>query len=547
MRQALLLLFVVPFLRPSTAVAQLDPPPLFTDLVVVGTTPMVFGDAAWGDLDGDGDFDLVLTGAAGSARTPTLRVLLRTRDTLVEQPDPSGGEPITVPAVEYGAATVAAPAPPGAWRSSLALLDFDGDSDVDFAYTGLVPGGASSLVLVRNGGAQGFAQAQVLEGVHDGDLEALDADGDGDTDLVMTGRTSGGDVVLRVAENRTRTGEGFVLRETGIAGATDGALAIADVDGDGDPDVLLVGHAADGSPRAALVRNDGTGWTPIPGPVPALHFPFAAFSDVDADGDPDLVAQGARLGPLLLQGAHTILENAGGSFVDRSAWLRGRFPEEDVPGRYRGSAALGDFDGDGLPDLVLAGSLSKVRTDPVRFFASAGDPGWNMMLYDRAVGGQSGRILLGDHDADGDLDVLTVGESTTGAASLRVLRNTAPRPDLQVRRQNRIPTAPRTLSEQVTAGTVELRWAAGSDPDTPAAGLTYQVELGSTDADRGLVVPGLSDATGRRLIAAPGNAGSRLSLTVSGLAPGTYWWTVQTVDAAFAGSPFAVVRTFSVP
>ena len=51
---------------------------------------------------------------------------------------------------------------------------------------------------------------------------------------------------------------------------------------------------------------------------------------------------------------------------------------------------------------------------------------------------------------------------------------------------------------------------------------------------------GMADpTTGLRRIPALGNAQKRLSWRVKGLGPGAYYWSVQAVDTAFAGSPWA--------
>lgn len=544
MRRSLLLVLVAMAAAPIAVRAQ-DPPPLFTDLVVVGADPLAFGDAAWGDLDGDGDLDLVLSGGAGTARTPTLRFLLRTGDISVERPDPFGGEPILVPAVQYASAVVSAPAPTPLWKSRIALLDYDGDSDLDVAVTGAPATGAPRLIVIENRGTTGFLQRWSFDGVSDGDLEAADLDGDGDTDLALAGDGADGSPVALVYENRNRSGEGFVARSHSIEGASLGSLAAADFDLDGDTDLLLTGHSATGAPVASLYRNDGADFAAIPIPMPALYFPSAEWGDIDADGDPDLVATGARLGPMLYHGVNTILENRGGSFVERADWLRGRFPEEDVPGRYRGSPAFGDIDSDGLLDLTLTGSMGKIRNEPGGYYLSAGSVGWNLIPRDRIDGGLSGRTVLGDYDNDSDLDVMAVGESSAAGFVLRIQRNTAPRPDIGISRRNRRAAAPSSLGEVVSGSEVSLSWAAGSDPDTPTPGLTYEVRLGTTEGG-GQVVAARSDASGRRLLPTPGNAGSLRSMRVRDLAPGTYWWSVQTVDAAHAGSAFASTRTFTI-
>ena len=127
-----------------------------------------------------------------------------------------------------------------------------------------------------------------------------------------------------------------------------GPLALADIDGDGDLDLFVGGRVAPGVyPLAAnsrLWRNDGGRFVADEGNRAVLRgigmVSSALFSDLDGDGDPDLVLA-------LEWGSLKVLENQGGHLTDRTAaWKLDRFA-----GRWNG-IATGDFDGDGRIDLV---------------------------------------------------------------------------------------------------------------------------------------------------------------------------------------------------
>jgi len=130
------------------------------------------------------------------------------------------------------------------------------------------------------------------------------------------------------------------------------------------------------------------------------------------------------------------------------------------------------------------------------------------------------------------LDLLLAGNNG-GADILSIYRNDSVT-------KNTVPTAPTNLVVNVIGTSVEFSWSAASDVQTPAAGLGYNLRVGTTPDGSQIVSP-QSDTNGYRRLTALGNAGAHLAARLDSLQPGTnYFWSVQAVDSAFAGSPFAL-------
>ncbi len=136
-----------------------------------GLPGVAFSDAAWGDLDGDGDVDLAFTGES----TPALRCARIYR-------------------TEQGTLTQIADLA-GIYRSSCALGDVDLDGDLDAAFCGYDGSGLMTGVYENTGG--GFVAFPLsLPGVREGSLQLVDVDLDGDRDFFLTGADWGNGYAL---------------------------------------------------------------------------------------------------------------------------------------------------------------------------------------------------------------------------------------------------------------------------------------------------------------------------------------------------------------
>jgi hypothetical protein len=290
-------------------------PPLFY-LASVGETG---GNAvAVGDFNNDGKLDLAVT----SPLSTSLEVLLGNGD----------GTFRTAPS-------------PGQFPSaSLAVGDFNGDGKLDLVTANTLNNSVS--VLLGNG--DGTFQAPVNytvsgpQSVAVGDFDGRHyANGLPILDLVV----AGGSTVSVLMGNGDGTFQGAQNFATG--GTSAQSVAIGDFDGrhyaDGRPILdLAVANAGDGvhSCGVSVLLGNGDG-TFQPAQVFAAGIPsFAvAVADLNGDGKPDLALANG------LSGVHVLLGNGDGTFgVAQEV--------DPNPNRFVGQLAVGDFNGDGKPDLV---------------------------------------------------------------------------------------------------------------------------------------------------------------------------------------------------
>jgi hypothetical protein len=164
------------------------------------------------------------------------------------------------------------------------------------------------------------------------------------------------------------------------------AVAVADLDGDGIPDLVVGDYRGS---RLVVVR--GTGGGRFADPAPRVYALTGApqdlaVDDLTGDGRPDVVVALERGG----RGVALLINDGAGGLVDADL---------TVAGGSRFGVALGDLDGDGDLDVAASGegSVAVLRND-----------GGRLVPLDSITTGRfSFRVALGDVDGDGDLDVAT--------------------------------------------------------------------------------------------------------------------------------------------
>lgn len=334
----------------------------------------------------------------------------------------------------------------GANTMALGDIDLDGDHDLlwgDFFEAGLLlienTGTCERPVLRGQPKPFPLANPVATSGYNAPALGDLDLDGDVDLAMgVLGGAFNPNRSTVENLYFLRQTDDGFEVASPRLIQTVDvgseSIPALADLDGDGDYDLLLSNKIEPGDTRAGRIfvfENTGSASSPAftarglaPGMDQAYHY-APAFGDLDGDGDLDMllgqwrdeIAYYRNDGPALRSTADPAQPHANASQAIYAQTLpRWTIVDSVAAELTRGSnttPALGDLDNDGDLDLIV-GEASGV----LNYYRNDGDsqrPDFQLVsdnYLDIDVGRRS-TPTLADLDGDGDLD-LGVGSESSG-------------------------------------------------------------------------------------------------------------------------------------
>jgi N-acetylneuraminic acid mutarotase len=321
--------------------------------------------AALGDLDGDGDLDVITTYCNGYTRVYH-----------------NDGSAIFTGVQSFDHTLYC--------LTDADLGDLDGDGDLDAILIDLSNPG-SNLVM-SNDGTGHFTQSANMVSHNDTYGELGDLDGDGDLDFFVA---SGGFYAgtLNVWKN---DGAGvFTLWQDFDTAYEHIDVALGDLDNDGDLDAFTAGWD---NTYNKVWMNDGTGIFTETQVITNANTYGVQLGDLDGDGDLDAYLASTTIGIENLPD-EVWLNDGTGLFTDSSQRL------DTV---FSGLPALGDLDADGDLDVYLAGEAYAIQPDEVW----ANDGTGTFTLF-RTVDESHAAFgaTLGDLDDDGNLDAMTFGKN----------------------------------------------------------------------------------------------------------------------------------------
>ncbi len=247
--------------------------------------------------------------------------------------------------------------------------------------------------------AQTFVEANVLTGfnntipnVGSSAVAFADVNNDGRPDVLITGLAN-----TNIAKLYTNSGTNFEEVTTStFTGVINGSVAFSDVNNDTFIDVLIIGKDKDAVFTAKLYTNSGTNFKEVIGTsFFGVEFGSVAFSDVNGDTKPDVLISGTD-GTVFCTKLYT---NSGTNFTEVTT--------STFTGVGNSSIAFADVNGDTKPDVAISGSDYYGAVYSLLYTNSGTN--FTEVTTSTFTGASTSSIAFSDVNNDGKPDLLITG------------------------------------------------------------------------------------------------------------------------------------------
>ncbi len=362
--------------------------------------------------------------------------------------------------------------------------DYDRDGDKDVAIMGSSSTLGAVTTIYRNDAGTFVNTNQDFVKLYDGDITWIDINKDGYLDLVVSGYNQTPQTILYL----NNAGTSFTQDTTAnLPQLFSTKMAWGDLDLDGDIDFAMMGINSSEVLESYIGFREEDGYNLIKDQFPALVKGALEMADIDLDGDNDLLYSGEDLGGTIsssiminsfIKGSNSgslpsvsksaielintgdaaglgILMQGKNSTASFTAFNKGSYDFSGITTALSsGDIAAGDFDNNGGTDIVITGEDDNgVATTKLYWDWAGAHEEFDVTLE----GLRESTAEWVDYDMDGDLDLFLMGLSETGAKT--VLYKTE-----VVNKKNTKPSAPSNLQTTDQGfGNVKFTWDAPND------------------------------------------------------------------------------------
>ena len=377
--------------------------------------------------------------------------------------------------------------------------DYNNNANNDVLQCGLSNTGVRVSNLYNNNANNSFYNILSFEGRYYGNIDWGDYNNDGYLDFIITGRNS----VMQETKIYKNQGDSIFIEQTQfeIANIQSGSVEWGDYNNDGFLDILISGNNEE--------------WEKIT----------------------------------------TIYKNIYGVEFEE-------LNQTNIVRVYSSSVVWGDYDNDGLLDILLTGWGKETTfvTFITKLYRNNGADTFIEQLNTSLIPVVESSVAWGDYDNDNDLDILITGGYANEAVTSRIYKNNIITPNLR-------PNAITNLETEIVGNDVIFSWDEGTDDNQPSAGLNYNIYV-YEEADREHIIlgdtvydgmyvaspqafPYYHELNGKRLMPKRSHIqgireNGRVSYILKGIFEDckTYYWSVQAIDASLAGGKFAEEAIF---
>ena len=458
-------------------------------------------------------------------------------------------------------------------KAVIVSADFNRDGHMDLLLAGNTGSGLISRVYRNNGDSTFFNLGLGLPALENAAIEVADLDRDGWPDFILSGRIDGtSDGYFRIFINKHD--ETFQIIDAEIPQLSFPSIKAGDFNNDGKIDLFVMGMSITGNVSDIYLNNGDLTFTAQNLSFPELSDGDATVSDLNHDGFLDIVYCG--LNEQLYERTYFYINNGDGNFSEKTTdipniqpdvvqsidinsdgykdifisghqesgdyitaiWQNNHFSSFTLHTSFtilkNAGMAYVDYNHDGFPDLVIGG-----QKEDGSYYSELNEnnsgANFNASTFSIDSLDHSSYIWF-DFNNNNRLDLLSTGYSITGQKTKIYAANTLP--------VNQKPGIPDNLNTNAYIDSVQFLWDAPIDDVSPALALTYELFL--FDYNNKTIRTTLSDtATGERYVERSGSIVTN-SIRLYNFTEGKYFWAVQAIDQAFAGSDFAAIDSFFI-